>query len=121
MISSDSAGPIAERRREYWVRALATYGESRKIRQRSSTICRKNAAPRIKSGRSELFLDANKLIVLRQTIRAGEAPGLDLSAIGGDREIGNRRIFGLAGPMRHHRSVAGALRNSHSLERLRQG
>src|SRR3982074_2082819 len=45
------------------------------------------------------------------TARAGggadRGAGLDLSAIGGDREVGDGGILGLAGPVRHHRGVAG--------------
>src|SRR6185437_574355 len=51
-------------------------------------------------GRSaELLLDADQLVVFGQPVGARQRPGLDLPAIRRDREIGDRRILGLARPM----------------------
>ena len=44
---------------------------------------------------AELLLDPDELVVFRQPVGAGERPSLDLPAVGGDREIGDRRILGL--------------------------
>src|SRR5215510_3819686 len=55
---------------------------------------------------AELLLDAQELVVLGGAVGAGERAGLDLPAIGGDRQVGNGRILGLAGAMRHHRREA---------------
>jgi hypothetical protein len=53
-------------------------------------------------------------------VRAGERAGLDLPAIRRDREIGDRRVLGLAGAVRHDAGVAGAVRHIDRGERLRQ-
>src|SRR5262249_12130413 len=44
----------------------------------------------------QLLLDAQELIILRRTVRAGERAGFDLPAIGGDREVGDGCILRLA-------------------------
>ena len=49
--------------------------------------------------------------------RAG-APGLDLPAAGGDGEVGDRRVLGLAGAVRHDGRVAGVARHRDRVERL---
>jgi hypothetical protein len=47
--------------------------------------------------------------------------GLDLAAIGGDGEIGDGRILGLARPVRHHAGQSGPLGDLDGFERLGQG
>src|SRR6185437_14022432 len=49
---------------------------------------------------AELLFDAQKLVVLRDAIAARGRAGLDLAAIGGHRDIGNRAVLGLATAMR---------------------
>ncbi len=51
----------------------------------------------INCGRTKLLLDPQELVVLGQAVRARQRAGLDLAALGGDREIGDRCILGLAG------------------------
>ena len=51
-------------------------------------------------------------------VRCGEAAGLDLAGVRRHREIGDRRVLGLAGAMADDRRVAGAVRDLHHLERL---
>src|SRR5690349_314291 len=46
---------------------------------------------------AELFLDPDKLVVLREPVRARQRAGLDLAAIRGDGQVGNGGILGLAG------------------------
>src|SRR5689334_18503618 len=60
---------------------------------------------------AQLLLDAQQLVVFRGAIGARERTGLDLTAIGGDGKIGDGRVFGLAGMMRHDRGVAGLERH----------
>src|SRR6188472_1745557 len=60
---------------------------------------------------TQLLLDAKQLVVLRRAIGACERTGLDLPAIGGDREVGDRGILGLAGAVRHDRGIAGLVRH----------
>ena len=56
---------------------------------------------------AERLLDAQQLVVLRHAIRARRRAGLDLAAAGGDGEVGDRRVLGLARAVRHDRGVAG--------------
>ena len=42
---------------------------------------------------SKLFLDSQKLIVLRDSIASARRPRLDLSRAGRDREIRDERVF----------------------------
>ena len=69
---------------------------------------------------AELLLDADQLVVLGEPVGARQRAGLDLPAIGRDREIGDRRILGLAGAVRHHRAIAGAQRDLDRVQRLGQ-
>ena len=50
---------------------------------------------------TQLFLDAQQLVVFRGAVGARERTGFDLPAIGGDCEVGDGGIFGLPGAMRH--------------------
>src|SRR3712207_7315520 len=43
----------------------------------------------------QFVLDPQQLVVLREPIRARQRPGLDLSAVGGHREIGNGSVLRL--------------------------
>ena len=45
---------------------------------------------------AQLLLDAQELVVFRGAVGARERAGLDLPAIGGDREVGDGGVFGLA-------------------------
>ena len=47
-------------------------------------------------------------------------PRLDLAAVGGDGEIGNRGVLGLTGAVAHHAAVAAAVREGYGVERLGQ-
>src|SRR3546814_899218 len=79
-----------------------------------------NGAPRIARHPTQLFLDADKLVVLGKPVRARKAARLDLPAIGGDREVGDRRILGFPRTVRHDRGVARAMRHRNGFERLGQ-
>src|ERR1700676_3934536 len=46
---------------------------------------------------AEFLLDAQQLVVLRGAVGAGQRSGLDLSTVGGDREVGDGGVLGLAG------------------------
>ena len=56
---------------------------------------------------AELLLDPQQLVVLRDAIGAGGRAGLDLAGVGGDGEVGDRRVLGLAGAVRDDGGVAG--------------
>src|SRR3954451_24786007 len=79
--------------------------------------CRDAAVERLLA---ELLLDAQELVVFGGAIGARKGAGLDLSAIGGDREVRDGRILGLAGAVRHHRGVARLVRHLDGRERLGQ-
>src|SRR5436190_2527671 len=69
---------------------------------------------------AERLLDAQELVVLRDAIGARRRAGLDLPAAGRDGEVGDRRVLGLAGAVRHDRAVAGGARGRDRVERLGQ-
>ena len=69
----------------------------------------------------ERLLDAEQLVVLRDAIGAAGRSGFDLSGIGRNGEVGNRHVFGLAGPVRDDACVARLARHGHRLERFRHG
>src|SRR2546429_8944228 len=58
------------------------------------------------------------MVVFREPIGARQGAGLDLPGIGGDREIGDRRILGFAGAVRKNDAVPGAHRDLDGVERL---
>src|SRR5580658_10058660 len=73
-------------------------------------------APGIARRAAEALLDANQLIVFGKPVGARQRAGLDLPAIGRDREVGDRRILGLARAVRDHRAIAGAPRRIDGLQ-----
>src|SRR5579883_490125 len=91
--------------------ALRFARSGERLQRRLARICRLLA---------ELLLDAQQLVVFRGAVGARERSGLDLPAIGGDREIGDGGVFRLAGAMRHHGSVAGLVGHLDGRERLGQ-
>ena len=50
----------------------------------------------VRGGLAELLLDAQQLVVLGDAVGPGRRAGLDLPAAGGDGEVGDRRVLGLA-------------------------
>src|SRR5258708_25150927 len=75
---------------------------------------------RIFSLRAQFLLDAQQLVVLRSAVGARQRSGLDLTAIGGDREVGDGGILGLAGTVRHHGGVAGLIGHLDRAQRFGQ-
>jgi hypothetical protein len=53
----------------------------------------------------QFLLDAQELVVLRDTVAAAHGAGLDLAAVRGDGEVGDGVIFGLTGAMAHDGGV----------------
>src|SRR5206468_6970005 len=66
---------------------------------------------------TKLLLDPEQLVVLRDAIAPGRCTGLDLARAECDREVGDRRVLGLARAMRHDRGVAVLVRQPHGLDR----
>src|SRR5437763_16782860 len=52
--------------------------------------------------RAELLLDAQELVVFCGAVGTRQRAGLDLPAIGGDREVGDGGVLGFARAVRHH-------------------
>src|SRR4051812_30361226 len=53
--------------------------------------------PAVRRGAAELLLDAQQLVVLGDAVGARRRAGLDLPGVDGDGNVGDRRVFGLAG------------------------
>src|SRR5689334_16125449 len=61
------------------------------------------------AGVAQLFLDAQQLVVLGDALGTRQRAGLDLQRVGGDRDIGDGGVLGLARTVRNDGGVAGAL------------
>ena len=72
-------------------------------------------------GLAELFLDAEELVVLGDAVGAAGRAGLDLAGAGGDREVGDEGVFGLAGAVADDGGVAVAAAELDGLEGLGDG
>jgi hypothetical protein len=66
----------------------------------------------------EFFFDPQQLVVLRDTFGPGRRTRLDLTATGGNGEIGDRGVLGLAGPVAHHAAEGGAVGQVDGVEGL---
>src|SRR6516162_7673767 len=84
---------------------------------RASDLYWKRLAPRV-AHRPELGLDAQQLVVLGGAIRARQRAGLDLGGGGGDGDVGDGAVLGLAGAVRYHCGVVRLLGHVDALERL---
>ena len=58
---------------------------------------------------SELFLDSEKLVILRDTLGSGRGTRLDLAGVEGYGEVCTGRICGLTGTVGGNCCVAGAV------------
>src|SRR5439155_10761528 len=70
------------------------------------TATRVRAPARICRAVAELFLDAEKLVVLGDPVGAREGARLDLARVRRDRDVGDRRVLGLARAVRDDDAVA---------------
>ena len=69
---------------------------------------------------AELLFDPQELVVLRHAVAPRRRAGLDLADVRRDREVGDRRVLGLAGAVRHDDAVAVRARELDRVERLGQ-
>ncbi len=69
----------------------------------------------------QFLLDAQQLIILGCPVGARQRSGLDLSTTGGNREVGDGGVFGLAGAVRHHRGIGRLVGHLDRSQRLGQG
>src|SRR6266487_125761 len=67
---------------------------------------RKGVPARIRRLRAQLFLDPQELVVLRDAVGSRGRACLDLSRVRRHRKVGDRRVLGLAGAVRHDDPVA---------------
>ncbi|OEI69359.1 phosphopyruvate hydratase [Curtobacterium sp. ER1/6] len=74
----------------------------------------------VDGGVTELLLDAEQLVVLRDAVRAGRGAGLDLATVDGHRDVRDGGVLGLARAVRQDRGHAVALRQGDGVERLGQ-
>src|SRR5215468_2328625 len=72
-------------------------------------------------GASQLLFDAQQLVVLGDTVRARCRSGLYLSDARTNSQVGDERVFRLAGAMADDRRVSVAPRKVDRLERLGDG
>src|SRR5690606_14077748 len=77
----------------------------------STADAAKTARSCVYSRVAELFFDPDQLVVLGEPVGASERAGLDLTAIGGDGEVGDRCVLGFARAVAHHRRIACAMRD----------
>src|SRR4051812_47538679 len=68
----------------------------------SALVPREGSAPGVSGRVLELLLDAQELVVLRYALGAGRGSGLDLTAVRGHGEVGDRGVLGLARAVAHH-------------------
>src|SRR5262245_65736456 len=73
-------------------------------------LARERGAPAIERGGAQLLLDAEELVVLGDAVGARERADLDLAAVGGDGEVGDGCILGLAGAVRQDGAIARLVR-----------
>lgn len=70
---------------------------------------------------AKLFLDAQDLVELRQTLRPRRRARLDLAGAQADDNVGDGDVLGLAGTVRHHDAPVGAERVLGRLDGLGDG
>ncbi len=70
---------------------------------------------------AQFLFDAEQLVVLGHAIRAARRAGLDLAGVEGHGDVGDGRVFGLAGAVRNDGGVAGAVGHLDGVQRLGQG
>jgi hypothetical protein len=78
------------------------------------------ARGRVDAAGAELLLDRAAAVVLGDAVRARRRAGLDLAGVGGDREVGDRGVLGLARAVRDDRDVAVLGAERDRVERLGQ-
>ena len=67
---------------------------------------------------AKFLFDAEELVVFRDPVRAAHRAGLDLAAVGGDGDVGDGAVLGLAGAVAEHGGVGVFLRHFHGVEGL---
>src|SRR6516225_8995097 len=70
---------------------------------------------------AQFLLDPQQLIVFRGAVGARQRAGFDLAAVGRHRKVGNGRVLGFAGAMRHDGGIARLEREFYGGKGLGQG
>src|SRR3954453_20037645 len=88
------------------------------IAEPSALVPREGGPAGVPRGVLELLLDAQELVVLRHALRPRGRTGLDLAAVGGDGEVGDRGVLGLARAVAHHAAEPAPVRQLDGVEGL---
>src|SRR6185437_3309244 len=67
---------------------------------------------------TEQLLDPEQLVVLCDPLAACGGAGLDLAAVGGDGQVRDRSVVGLAGAVADHAAEPGPVRQAHRVQGL---
>src|SRR5690606_41587084 len=81
---------------------------------------RESGTTRVTGGVVEQLLDTQQLVVLGHPVRTRGGAGLDLAAVHGHREVGDRGVLRLTAAVAHHAAVAAAVGQVDGVEGLRQ-
>src|ERR1700710_3069836 len=81
-------------------------------------VAREGAGTGVARGVVEFVLDTQQLVVLGGAVGAGRSTGLDLPAVHGHGEVGDRGVLGLAGAVAHHAAVTVAVGEGDRVQRL---
>src|ERR1700733_8004420 len=79
---------------------------------------RERGRARVAGRVGEVLLDTQQLVVLGHPLAARRGAGLDLAGVGGDGQVGDERVVGLAGAVADHAGETGAVREVDRVERL---
>src|SRR5512133_2996803 len=81
----------------------------------------KSRAPRVEGDLTQIFFNAQQLVVLGHAVGAAQTAGLDLTGVGAHRNVGNGGVFGLARAMADDGGVTRALGHLDAGKGLGQG
>src|SRR6202521_3262221 len=105
----------------YWrarISAAKMRASSRKAR---SAQLVERLAPWITGDVTEIFLDAQELVVFRDPVRARQRSRFDLTGVGADGDVGDQAVLGLARTMRDDRCITRTHGHADRGECFRQG
>src|SRR5262249_40457819 len=69
---------------------------------------------------AKIFIDPKKLVIFRDPVGSRHRPGFDLASIGGNRKVGDERVFTFAGAVGNDNSVGRLASHVDRVEGLRQ-
>src|ERR1017187_10088921 len=105
----------------YWRARISATKMMARIRKLGSAQLMERLEPWVAGDITKVFLDAQKLIVLGDPVRARQRSRLDLTGVGADRDVGDEAVLGLARAMRNDGRVTREHGHADGREGLRQG